>query len=72
MPGSQPFLSGTHQYRGHFCIIYALEQPEMACFHAIALPVKLINLSTDPSHGLVIPVCDPGLPFTVLEKWIES
>jgi hypothetical protein len=72
MPGNQPFLSGTHQYGGYFDIIYTLEQSKMTRFSAIALSVKLINLRADPSHGPVIPICNPGLPFTVLEKWIES
>jgi hypothetical protein len=44
----------------------------MARVRAIALPMKLINLSADPSHGPIIPIGDPGLPFTMLEKWIES
>ena len=38
----------------------------------IALPVQLIDLSTDSPHGLIIPVCDPWLPFSMLKKWIES
>jgi hypothetical protein len=44
----------------------------MAGIPTIALPVQLINLGADPSHWLIVLICDPCLPFSVLEKWVES
>src|SRR5690348_7547520 len=37
----------------------------------VPFPMQAVNLRTDPPDGLVIPVSDPCLPLTMLEKGVE-
>jgi hypothetical protein len=44
----------------------------MSGIAAVAFPMQLVDLGADPSHRLPTPVCNPCLPFSVLEKGVES
>ena len=61
-----------HKCCEYLRIIYAFQQAKMAGVRTITFTVKLINLGADPSHRRVITVCDPCLPFSMLEEWIKS
>ena len=71
MPGSQPCLGGMYQRCAYFRVVHTFHRAKVTGIRTIAVPVQLIDLCTDPSYRLIIPVRDPSLPFSVLEKWIE-
>src|SRR5687768_13455806 len=71
IPRGQPFLSGLCQHLEYVRVINGFEQTNMSGIGTVALTVELVDLGADPSYWLAIPVRDPGLPFSMLEKWIE-
>jgi hypothetical protein len=61
-----------HQRGEYIYVVYAFQQTEMTGIPSIALPVQLINLGTDSPHWLIVLIGDPRLPFSMLEKRVES